>query len=172
MRLRDAKPKTESSGDPFDRLYRTWAERAFHERINPPSREMWDKIVMLLISSKDAERIRLYRRIDAEGPGSLGADANDLWRKVPGHTANRSIPFTSSDDFNSYVKAHEGSMRQVMETAGQGERYNTILEEATARKVQARRGQAQVLTMGCIGLSLIAFMALTVLLIIGLRLMS
>src|SRR5688500_13930318 len=115
MLKRNSKPKTESYGDPFDRLYKRWAEHAYGERLDPPSREMWDKIVLLLISSKDPERVRLYRRLDAEGPDSLGSDAYDLWRKVPNYTANRSISFTNWTDFNSYVKAHEGYMRQVME---------------------------------------------------------
>jgi len=172
MLKRNSKPKTESTGDPFDRLYERWAAHAVDEHPTTPSREIWDKIVLFLISSKDRERIRLYRRIDAEGPGSLGSDAYELWRKVPNYTANRSIPFTNWADFNVYVKAHKGSMRQVMEKEGLGERYNTILEEAAARKARAKRGQAGVLTMGCIGLSAIAFMALTVLLIIGLRLLN
>ena len=170
MRSGNSEVTRVSPGDPFDRLYKIWAERALHERLDPPSREMWDKIVLFLISSKDPERIRLYRRIDAEGPDSLGYDANELWRKVPGYTANRSVPFTDRANFTRYMTAHQGSMQHVMEAAGQGERYNLILEEATARKAQAKRGQAQIITMGCIGLSLIAFMALTVLLIIGLRL--
>ena len=172
MLKRNSKPKVESSGDPFDQLYKRWAAHAVDDHPSTPSREMWDKIVLFLISSKDPERIRLYKRIDAGGPGSLGSDAYELWRKVPNYTANRSIPFTNWADFNLYVKAHEGSMRQVMEKAGSGERYNTILEETAARKAQVRRSQAGVLTMGCIGLAAIAFMALTVLLIIGLRLLS
>ena len=172
MRKRNSRPKTESLGDPFDRLYERWAAHAVDEHPAIPSREMWDKIILLLISSKDPERIRLYRRIDAEGPDSLGSDAYGLWRKVPNYTANRSIPFTNWEDFNAYTKAHEGSMRQVMEKAGLGDRYKTILEEVAARKAQVKRGQAGVLTMGCIGLSAIAFMDLTVLLIIGIRLLS
>ena len=170
MRWRNSKPKVEEIGDPFDRLYKTWAEQAFHERLEPPSRAMWDRIILLLISSNDPERIRRYRRIDAEGPDSLGSDANEIWRKVPGYTSHRSIPLTNRADLDSHIKANEGSMRQVMDKAGQSERYHLILEQAAARKVQVKRGQAQVITMGCIGLSLIAFMALTVLLIIGLRL--
>ena len=184
MLQRNYKPKTEISGvpkrnpDPFDRLYEHWATHAVDEHPSTslkgtlPSRELWDKIVLFLISSKDPERIRLYRRIDAEGPDTLGSDAYELWRKVPNYTANRSIPFTNWEDFDAYAKAHEGSMRRVMEKEGLGERYNTILEEAAARKAQVRRGQAGVVTLGCIGLSAIAFMALTVLLIIGLSLLS
>src|SRR5688572_742052 len=101
MLKRNSKPKTEITGDPFDRLYKRWAEYAVEKHLDPPSREMWDKIVLLLISSKDPERSRLYRRIDAEGPDSLGSDAYDLWLKVPGYTAGRTTPFTNWSGFNS-----------------------------------------------------------------------
>ena len=170
--LRNSGAGSEGNPDPFDRLYGRWAAHAVDEHSSIPSREMWDKIILFLISSKDPERMRLYRRIDAEGPDTLGSDAYELWRKVPNYTANRSIPFTNWEEFDAYAKAHEGSMRRVMEKAGLGERYNNILEEVAARKAQVRRGQAGVVTLGCIGLSAIAFMALTVLLVIGLRLLS
>ena len=160
--------------DPFDRLYARWAKQAERQRIDPPSRERWDAIVLRLILSEDPDRVRRYRSIEANGPDSLGADAYELWHKTPDYTPNLSVP---KEGFAAYEEAHRGSMRRLMEQQGILDRYNAIIAAQVERalspeeKARARRAQQQVLIIGCAGMGLIAIMVLTVLLIIALRLL-
>lgn len=160
----------EAAPDPFDRLYSRWAGHATGERLDPPSRQRWDSIVLRLILSEDPDRVRRYRHIEAEGPDSLGADAYELWRKMPSYTPNLTAPSGNRLDFKAYEQAQQGSMKRLMEAQGLGDRYNAIVEAQQARKANARRAQASVIIIGCIGMSAIAFMLLTVLLIIAVKL--
>ena len=165
--------------DAFDRIYAHWAGEAAAKRMDPPSRERWDAIVLRLISSEDPDRVRRYSRPEATGPESLGADAYELWLKLPEYTPNRTIPLGIWPDFASYEKAQRGSMRRYMEAHGLLSKYNALVgppiegaqaeQRSEAEKARARNAQARIVVIGCVGMSLIAFMALTVLLIMALR---
>ena len=164
----------EQTADPFDLLYSRWAKQAQRERLAPPSRQRWDAIVLRLLVSEDPERIRRYHRIDVAGPDSLGADAYELWRKSPAYTPNLSVP---ASEFAEHEKTQRGAMRRLMEAQGLLDKYNAIIEEHGPRqltdeeKARARRGQQQVMIIGCGGLLFLAFMVLTVLLIMAIRLL-
>lgn len=160
--------------DAFDRLYLQWAKHALRNRHNPPSRQRWDLIVSRLILSEDPDRIRRYRWLESTLPDGLGADAYELWRKTPGYTPNLSVPLKSLPDLEAYEAEHRGSMRRLMESQGLGERYDTLLtgyeQYLTERRARAKRGQTQVLIMGCAGIGLIFVMMAAVFVIIFLRL--
>ncbi len=160
--------------DPFDRLYLEWAKDALKERLDPPSRERWDAIVLRLILSEDPSRVKRYRWIESTLPESFGADASELWRKTPDYTPNLSVPLKTVAALEEYVQTHEGSMRRLMESQGLGERYAALLADyeqyLTDRKARIKRGQTQVLVIGCAGISFILVMILSVFLIIFLRL--
>jgi hypothetical protein len=173
----------EGALDPFDRIYSHWAEHAIGKRQEPPSRERWDAIVLRLISSEDPDRVRRYRNLEAQGPGTLGADAYELWSKMPDYMPNRTVPSGNWPDFHAYEEAHRGSMKRLMGDQGLLDRYNEMVgltarpqedepkELSDADKARARRAQANVMIIGCAGLTAIAFMVLTVLLIIALQMM-
>lgn len=174
--------RSAGADDPFDRLYMTWTEHALHKHQDPPSRERWDEIILRLISSQDPDRVRRYKRIEAAGEDTLGGDAYELWSKMPGYAANRSIPARTLPELKEYAAQHRGSMRRLMESKGLGEKYSAIIAaqkprrsalsidpEDPADKPRVRRSQAGVLVIGCAGMAAIAIMVLTVLLIIALR---
>jgi hypothetical protein len=158
--------------DPFDRLYLKWAEHA-REKGAPPSRERWDAIVLRLILSRDPARVARYRYLEAQGDESLGADAFELWSKTPPYTHNLSVSIKDREDLEAYAREHVGSMRRLMEEQGEGERYERILADydvyLAERKARARRGQQQVMIIGCAGMGAILVMMLTVLLIVVLQ---
>jgi hypothetical protein len=170
-----------ADGDPFDRIYAYWAEQAIGKRREPPSRERWDAIVLRLILSEDPDRVRRYRNLEAVGPGTLGADAYELWSKMPSYTPNLTVPSGNWPDFHAYEEAHRGSMKRLMGGEGLLDRYNEMVgaaakpqeprELSEADKARAKRAQASVMMIGCVGLAVIAFMVLTVLLIIAVRMM-
>ena len=170
------------SEDPFDRLYLRWARHALREKLDPPSRERWDEIVLRLISSEDPERVRLYKQVEAAGDDTLGAHAYELWGKMPEYTTNRSVPSKTQGELAEYAARQRGSMRRLMAAKGLGEKYTTIIEaqkprrsrfsidpEDPAEKPRVRRSQMGVLVIGCAGMAAIAIMVLTVLLIVVLR---
>lgn len=169
------------SSDPFDRIYSLWAEQAMGQRKGIPSRERWDAIVLRLILSEDPDRVRRYRNLEATGPGTLGADAYELWSKMPSYTPNLTVPLGSRPDFHAYEEAQRGSMKRLMGGQGLLDKYNEMVSEASrlqepkelseADKARAKRAQASVFMIGCAGMAAIAFMLLTVLLIIALRMM-
>jgi hypothetical protein len=138
--------------------------------------------VLRLLLSEDPDRVRRYRNIEAQGDGSLGADAYELWSKLPDYTPARTVPRGEWPDFDAYERERRGSMRLLMESQGLLERYISILQAQGAApegegvrpvdKAKVKRAQVNVLVIGCVGLSLIAFMVLTVLLIIGLRMVG
>ncbi len=162
--------RQETAPDPFDLLYKRWAYYV-GKRNNPPSRERWDAIVLRLILSQDPNRIRRYSYIEAAGSDSLGSDAFGLWSKTPGYTPNLTVP--KGEDFAVYEQAHRGSMRRLMESQGLGDRYEAIIQAQVqhekARKARATHAQTNIFLMGCVGMSLLAFMVLTVLLVIALK---
>lgn len=166
--------KTPHSNDPFDRLYSEWARNAIKQRLDPPSRERWDAIVLRLILSEDPDRLRRYRWIESTLPDGLGADAYELWRKTPDYTPNLSVPIKTLPDFEAYEQAQRGSMQRLMASQGLGDRYAALVSDyeqyLTERKARIKRGQTRVLVMGCAGMSFIIVMMLTVFLIIVLRL--
>lgn len=168
--------------DPFDRLYVRWADHAMRKRLDPPSRERWDEIVLRLISSEDPERVRLYRRIEAAGDDTLGGDAYALWSKMPDFYTNRTVSVRTWPQFLEYAKEQRGSMRRLMEAKGLGEKYNAIVAaqspsrkksrfdpENPGDKPRVRRSQTSVVVIGCAGIAAMLIMALTVLLIVILR---
>lgn len=165
--------KTEEGTDPFDRLYKVWAEHAMRRRTDPPSRERWDLTVLFLLMSKDPNRMRRYAYIESPQPESLGADAYELWQQMPEYTVNRSAPCRTLEELGHYEVAHRWHMKRLMYERGMGERYEEIVtaqeEHERAYKARARRGQTSVLTIGCAGMALLAFMILTVLLIIAIK---
>ena len=166
------------SEDPFDRLYLEWAKDAIKKRLDPPSRERWDAIVLRLILSEDPDRIKRYRWLESTFPESLGADAHELWRKTPDYTPNLSVPLKTIAALEEYAQAHQGSMRRLMESQGFGDgfgdRYNALLADyeqyLADRKARIKHGQTQVLIIGCAGMGFILVMILSVFLIIFLRL--
>jgi hypothetical protein len=129
-----------------------------------------------LILSEDPERIVRYRNLEAAGPGTLGEDAYELWRKMPSYTPNRSVPAATWAD---YEVARRGSMQRLMEAQGLLDKYSVIaeaqqrayMEQQATRKARAKSAQRSVLLIGCAGMTLIVFMLLTVLLIIAIKLM-
>jgi hypothetical protein len=159
--------------DPFDRIYLKWAEHARGRGQTPPSRERWDAIVLRLILSRDPARVARYRYLEAQGEESLGADAFELWSKTPAYTPNLSVKIKDREGLEAYAQAHLGSMRRLMEGQGHRERYEQILADYEAyladRKARARRGQQQVMIIGCAGMGAILVMMLTVLLIVVLQ---
>lgn len=172
------------AADAFDLLYLRWAETALNTRQGAPSRERWDELVLRLISSLDPDRVRLYRRIGATGEDSLGADAYDLWRKMPDYTPGLHAPAKTWPELAAYAEAHRGSMRRLMQARGLGDKYNSAvagqpgshtpsLESQPLGKavdrVQARRAQTRIMLIGCVGMMALLFMVLTVLLIIALK---
>lgn len=177
------KPGPDAADDPFDRLYLRWAETAINKRLDPPSRERWDEIVLRLISSLDPARVKLYRRIEADSEDSLGADAYDLWRKMPAYTANLAAPAKTWPELTAYAETHRGSMRRLMEGRGLGDRYRAIVADQPGPRaasggsapdkpvdrVQARQAQTRIMLIGCVGMMTLVFMVLTVLLIIALK---
>jgi len=172
MSSNEVKEHTATSADPFDRLYRRWAEHAIGKRLDPPSREVWDSIVLRLLLSEDPTRVRLYRRIEADGPDSLGSDAYELWRTMPDYVADRTAPIKTRKELVAYNEARLGSMKRLMDAQGLGERYDSIMETQRQIQAQIKRGQSGVLMLGCIGISAMIFMLLTVLLIIAISLMD
>jgi hypothetical protein len=159
--------------DPFDKLYKHWGEHALAKNLDPPSREKWDFLILRLILSKDPDRIRRYKRIDAKDEWSLGADAYELWRKIPPYMPNIYAKTATVTEFRAYEEAHRGSMRRYMEEQGLLERYAEIIEQQKADfKARARKAQVGIITIGCIGMSILAFTVLTVMLIIALQLLS
>jgi hypothetical protein len=166
--------RTPHSQDAFDRLYSEWAKSAIKQRLDPPSRERWDAIVLRLLLSEDPDRVRRYKWIESTLPDGLGADAYELWRKTPDYTPNLSLPIKTVPDFETFEQAHRGSMRRLMESQGVGDRYSSILSDyeqyLAERKARIKRGQTRVLVMGCAGMGVILAMMLSVLLIILLRL--
>ena len=159
--------------NPFDRLYSHWANHALDRNTDPPSKRRWDEAVYFLLRSEDATRRARYRRIAATQQGSLGADAYDLWKQLPDYTPDKHAPVTKKSDLSYYEQVHAGSMARYMEAMGQGEWYRRILAEQVEierqRAEKGRRGQMSVLIIGCVALSSIAVMILTVFLIIALR---
>src|SRR5215210_157413 len=174
MSTRNSEFKTQNSDSPdaFDRLYRRWAEHAIGKRRDPPSREVWGSIVLRLLLSEDPVRVRSYRRIETEGPDSLGNDAYELWSSMPDYTANRSVPAKTRKELNVYSESNLGSMKRLMEAQGLGDRYESIMETQRQIQTQIKRGQSRVLTIGCIGISAMIFMFLIVLLLIAVSLMG
>lgn len=160
--------------DPFDKLYSRWANFALDKRLNPPSRERWDDTVLFLLMSQDPERVLLYKDISRGRGDSLGADAYELWSKMPDYFTNRSAPVKTQNELRAYEDAHVGSMRVLMESKGLGERYQAILAEQIeydrVRREKAKRSQNTIMIMGCAGIGSIVIMMLVVFLIIGLQL--
>jgi hypothetical protein len=160
-------------GDVFDRVYLRWAEHARGRGSQPPSRERWDAIVLRLILSRDPARIARYKYLEGQGEESLGADAFELWSKTPAYTPNLSVNIKEREALRAYAESKHGSMKRLMEGQGLGERYEQILADyevyLAARKARARKGQQQVMIIGCAGMGAIVVMMLTVLLIIVLQ---
>jgi len=160
---------TRAEPDPFDRIYAHWAGEAVRKRLDPPSREKWDAIVLRLILSEDPDRVRRYRRLEAKGDETLGADAYQMWSGLPDYSPERIMRKAEWPNFDAYEQEHRGSMRRLMESQGLLDRYNDIIEAQRESTAKARRAQASVFIIGCAGMAAIAFMVLTVLLIIALR---
>jgi hypothetical protein len=160
--------------DPFDRLYLSWAEHALNRRLDPPSRERWDSIVLRLLLSEDPDRVKRYKYIESTMQGGLGDDAYELWRKLPPYTENLTAKARTRAEIRAYAQAHRGTMRELMQSQGLGERYEAILRDYAIymqeRRARARKGQQSVLVIGCVGMGFIVLMALTVLLIVALKL--
>jgi hypothetical protein len=161
-----------ADSDPFDSIYAYWAGEAIRKRLDPPSREKWDAIVLRLILSEDPDRVRRYRRLDAKGDETLGSDAYQMWSGLPDYAPGRIVRKADWPDFEAYEREHRGSMRQLMESQGLLDRYNALVQAQRESTAKARRAQANVLIIGCAGMAAIAFMVLTVLLIAALRLMG
>jgi len=162
--------------DLFDRLYIKWATFALDKRMDPPSRERWDEIVLFLLMSKDPIRVARYRRIEADGPESLGSDAYDLWKKMPDYMPGRAPGVKTQPQLNAYAAAHQDSMCGLMEQRGLLDLYNAIVtqqeEIELERKARARRGQTSVIIMGCAGMGAILVMMLLVFIIIALKMLG
>jgi hypothetical protein len=159
--------------DLFDRLYMKWATIALDKQLDPPSRERWDEIVLFLLMSKDPDRVLRYRRIEADGPESVGSDAYDLWKKIPEYMPARAPGVKTQPQLATYAEAHHGSMRVLMEQRGLLDLYDTIIarqeEIERERRARARRGQTSVIIMGCAGMGAIVIMMLIVFIIIALQ---
>jgi hypothetical protein len=151
-----------------------WATVALDKRLDPPSRPRWDEIVLFLLMSKDPARIARYRRVEADGPETLGSDAYDLWKKMPDYMPGRARGVKTQPQLTAYAEANEGAMRQLMERRGQLDLYDTIIakqeEIEQERRARARRGQTSVIVMGCAGMGAILIMVLLVMIVIALKL--
>jgi len=162
--------------DLFDRIYIKWATVALNKHMEAPSRERWDQIVLLLLDSKDPDRVRRYHRLEANGPEGLGSDAYELWEQVPSYMSSRAQGVKTEPQLNAYAEAHQAAMRTLMERRGLLDRYNTIIAEQEQieqeRLARARRSQTTIVIMGCAGMGLILIMMLTVFIIIALKLTS
>jgi hypothetical protein len=76
-------------------------------------------------------------------------------------------------EFHSYEEAHRGSMRRYMEEQGLLDFYVEVMARHQADfKARARKAQVGIITIGCIGMTILAFTVLTVLLIIALQTLS
>lgn len=159
--------------DPFDRLYSRWANHALDKRVDPPSRERWDEIALFLLCSRDPERVARYRDIASWRGEGLGADAYELWDKMPDYTVNKSAGVKTQKELEAYEAANRGTMRTLMEARGLGERYREIVaaqvEYDRIRQERAKRAQNSVLIMGCAGMGAIVLMIMVVFLIIALQ---
>jgi hypothetical protein len=168
--------KIQDSPDAFDRLYSEWAKTAIKQRLDPPSRERWNAIVLRLILSEDPDRIKRYKWLESTLPDGLGADAYDLWQKTPDYTPDLSVPYKTIAAFEPYEQSQQGSMRRLMESQGLGDRYASILADyeqyLIERKARIKHGQTRVLIMGCAGIGFMLLMVLAVLVIIFFRLNS
>ena len=162
--------------DVFDRLYIKWASFALDKRMDPPSRERWDEIVLFLLMSKDPLRMARYRRLESDAPGSLGNDAYDLWKEMPDYMLGSATGIKTQPALKAYAEAHQGTMRQLMERRGLLDLYNTIIvqqeEIEQERRVRARRGQTSVIIIGCAGMASILLMILIVFAIIAFKLIG
>jgi hypothetical protein len=162
--------------DLFDRLYMKWAALALDKQLDPPSRTRWDEIVLFLLMSKDPARIARYRRIEADGPETLGSDAYDLWKKIPDYMPARAAGIKTQPQLEAYAAAHHGKMRELMERRGLLDLYNTIIaqqeEIERERRARARRAQTSVIIMGCAGMGAILIMMLLVFIIIALKMIG
>ena len=163
--------------DLFDRIYLKWATRALTKYAGPPSRERWDEIVLLLLMSKDPERVVRYRRMEADGPESLGSDAYDLWEKMPDYMPNRVAPGVKTEaDLQAYAGLLQGSMRELMDRRGLGDLYNRIVAEQEeierARQAKAKQSQRSIMIMGCAGMVTILIMMIVVFTLIIIKLGS
>jgi hypothetical protein len=163
----------DSGADPFDRIYLKWASHALGQRLDPPGRAWWDRIVQRLVLSRDPDRIARYRNLEAIGDETLGGDAYELWRKSPEGTPDRVARISTQPELEAYAASQHGSMRRMMEREGQGERYAEIIAAYEAyleeRRARIKKGQQQVLIIGCAGMGAIVIMMLTVFLIIALQ---
>src|SRR5215213_6825084 len=112
--------------DPFDKLYSRWASIALDKRLDPPSRERWDATVLFLLMSEDPARVQLYKDIGLGRGESLGADAFELWTKMPDYTVKKSAKVKTQKELRAYEALHVGGMRELMEARGLGERYREI----------------------------------------------
>ena len=119
--------------------------------------------------SKDPARVQRYRNVLSQADESLGADAYELWRKMPTYTPNLTAKAKTRTAFEVYEKAHRGAMRRYMEEQGLTAMYEEIAERQRAVQAKTKRAQLGVVVIGCVGMSLLAFMVLTVLLIIALQ---
>jgi hypothetical protein len=166
----------ERTPDPFDRVYSKDANRAVDGNQNPPSRERWDEIVLFLLMSKDPQRVARYRIVESHASESLGADAHELWSKMPNYMPNKVAQVRTRSELRAYEAAHLGSMQRLMEARGLGERYKLMITEqeeyARLRREKARRGQTSVIVMGCVGIGAILIMMLIVFFIILFQLLS
>jgi hypothetical protein len=169
-----AEPAAGAAAEPdaFDRLYLRWAEHALSSNHEPPSRERWDSVVLRLILSEDPARVARYRRIESANPDGLGADAYELWSKMPDYTPNRAVPLRTITEVREYAARQRGATRRLMEAQGLGAKYEQAISTDAQMKVKVRKAQQSVLLIGCIGISAIIFMMLTVFLIIGLQLLG
>lgn len=162
--------------DPFDTLYSRWANNALDTRLDPPSRERWDAIILFLLSSQDPERVTRYRDIGLGIGENLGSDAFELWSSMPEYTTNKSAPVKKRADLKAYETSHLGAMRRLMAARGLGERYEAIVAEqveyARARSKKAKRAQNSILVMGFVGIGAIVLMMLAVGLLIALQLVG
>jgi hypothetical protein len=162
--------------DLFDRLYLKWAAVALDKQLDPPSRGRWDEIVLFLLQSEDPARIARYRRIQADGPETLGSDAYDLWKKMPDYMPGRAEGIKTQPQLEAYAAAHHGTMRELMERRGLLDQYNTVIaqqeEIERERRARAKRAQTSVIIMGCAGIGAILIMMLLVFIIIALKLMG
>lgn len=163
----------EPGTDPFDRLYKRWAELSLDKHPAPPSRARWDLTVLFLLSSQDPERTRRYENVEVTGAESLGSDAYDLWSKMPPYTPDLSVAVRTLAELRAYEKEQRGSMKRLMAARDMLARYDAIVatqeEYWKGRKAKAAKAQTSIVIIGCAGMAAILMMALTVLLIIALK---
>lgn len=185
-------PSVPPEEDAFDRIYMRWARHALDKRLGVPDRGTWDGIILRLLSSQDPERVRMYRRIEMRGEDSLGGDAFALWCKMPEYMPHRIAPAKTTQQLAAYAEEHRGSMRQLMEAQGLGERYSALAgqskgasagtstaeskadnpAELSAQAQSTQRAQRNVVILGCVGLMTIGFMMMAVLFIIVLKMLQ